>query len=225
MKIALEKIVKSLGINLSDTSTIAFMGEELMVFEKSINEFVEYVGKYRNAEQFKYARTGYEKFTKLVDSFKAQQLAFNDKENIVMYLYKEKIQNKIQNKIEIIFTQIVEMLNKNGISFFSKEAIRYLESDEITKDLGFLKIEKSDRLPEIPSEKGINIVDKIGRSEICRLIANNTFLLSEAIDKAIKDTAKYKKSLSLGYIPKHKQIDSNKNNLVIQLMNKKRVSV
>ena len=222
MKIALAKLVKSLGIELSDTNTIAFMGEELMVFAKNINEFVEYVGKYRNAEQFKYARTGYEKFTKLVDSFKAQQLAFNDKENITMYIYKEKL----QNKVEAIFGDIVYQLNKHKVSFFSPDAIRYLESDAITKDLGFLKIAKSDRVPEIPAEKGIAIVDKIGRSEICRLLANNnTFLLGEAIDKAIKDTAKYKKSLALGYIPEHKQLDHNKNNLVVQLMNRKRVSV
>lgn len=222
MKIALAKIVKTLGINLSDTSTIAFMGEELMVFEKNINEFVGYVMRYRNSEQFKYARTGYEKFTKLVDSYKAQKLAFTNKETITMYLYREKL----QRKIEIIFTDIVNMLNKNKVNFFSKDAVRYLNSENITKDLEFLKIDATDRLPDVPAAKGIAIVDKIGRSEICRLIANNnTFILEEEITKAIEDTAKYKKSVALGYIPQHKQIESNsKDNLVVRLMEGRKIN-
>ncbi|HID40850.1 MAG TPA: hypothetical protein EYP33_01700 [Pyrodictium sp.] len=182
MKLAIDKIVKMLGIDLADVNTIAFMGEDLMPLRDEIGLFVDYVRENCNSDKMRF-KDGFQKFIFLVDEYKKNKLALSYDEHTKIYNYAEEL----NSKIIVIFELFNEELDKNRVSLNASDAKRYLDSDGVTKNL-----------KDYLGEKGLMVVDMLGRRDICRSVRSNRYRLAEEIREAVTKLAKDKKAISLG---------------------------
>jgi hypothetical protein len=198
MKLAIDKIVKILGIDLADTSTLAFMGEDIIPLKNDINSFVEYVRNNCNSHKLNY-KDGFQKFIFLVDEYKKNKIALSHEEQLKIHSYS----NDLNNKIIIIFELFNEELNKNKVSLDSQSAKKYFSLESVTKNL-----------ENYLGQKGLMVVDAIGRINICKFVKYNRYSLLEEIKETITSLAKNKKSIVLGY-SLTAQIGARRNELVM----------
>lgn len=198
MRNSIKKIVKILGVDTVDESTIAFMGEDLMPIKNEINNFVAYVRNNCNSSRLNF-KDGYQKFILLIDDYKKMRIALTPKEQMQLNIYIDEL----TSKVEIIFEQYNEELYKNGVTPFSESGKKYLHCKSVTKEMcSYLVVGRTE------GTKGLKVVDCIGRENICRIVKHCKHTLKDEIEKNIKFLVKQKKEISLGYKTKSLELEN-----------------
>ncbi|MGB3750292.1 MAG: hypothetical protein WA945_01890, partial [Arcobacteraceae bacterium] len=174
MENILKIISEYLNIQITDRNIMAIIEADLESLPQSdVPVLIQYIKQSCNNTNLEY-KTGFQKFNFIIENFKKQRVQLSEEDNLRVYNYIDDL----NNKVIIIFELIEEQLYKNNISAFADEGKRYISSSSITKDLtAFLTV------------KGLRVVDKIGRANICRMIKYGRHNLKEEIEKIVRTFA------------------------------------
>lgn len=184
MKEVLSILSQYLNIDLSDRNTIAIIDAELKNLPGGeVAPFIAYVKEKCNDKSLEY-KTGFQKFNYLIDRFKLHRVQLSEDENNKIYNYKETLSSSVEGIFELIEAE----LYSQSITPTSERAKAYLNSTAI-----------SQYILNYIDEKGLKVIDKIGRGEVCRLVRHNRYSLKKKIEQTITDLTKEKKILTLGY--------------------------
>lgn len=189
MEDILKIIAQYLNIEMSDRNTIAIIEGDLECLPyQDISSFLLFVKESCNSEKLNF-KTGFQKFNSLIEDFKKQRVQLNEMDHKKIYKYVDEL----NNKVIVIFELIESQLYKNNVSPFSDNGKKYIESESITNDI-----------KKYLDEKGLKVVDTIGRPEVCRMVKHNRYGLQEEIRKVVTGLSRSKKAQTLGYAPKNK---------------------
>lgn len=161
-----------------------------MLSEVPVDDFKGLLGLIINSKKFDYLS----KLEEAIGITKNEMVKLSNQERNVLYKYIDQYNEYIWD----YFTSILEMFQINNV---------ILESERSNKILNGKVMEKE--INNIMESKCVQVINIIGKKEICRLIKNNnTYILKKEIERVILELNQEKRQIKLGFSKNIKRISN-----------------